>query len=107
MAADIRATPSITAKRQLDLTTLTTARDAITKALQHQVITWEQEAADAAAQGDYRSAQQFQAWAFSADLAIHTASLAAGALILEALDSLTLVEDLRTVQLPELHSPTA
>jgi hypothetical protein len=91
---------------QLDLASLNAAREVVTKALQNQVIIWEQNAADAAAQGDFRSAQQFKEWAFAADLAVHTASMAVGAVILDTLDSLPIVEDQRTVTLPNLTRST-
>jgi len=89
--------------QQLDLATLNVAREVVAKALQNQVCTWEQDADDAAAQGDYRSAQQFKDWAFAGDIAVHTASMAVGALILDTLDALSVVEDARIVQLPEVQ----
>lgn len=89
--------------QQLDLATLNVAREVVAKALQNQVCTWEQDAADAAARGEYRSASQFRDWAFASDLAVHTASMAVGALILDTLDALSVVEDARTVQLPEVQ----
>lgn len=87
---------------QLDLATLTATRTVVTKALQSKVCEWEQAATDAVSQGDYRSAQQYKEWAFAVDLAVHTVGLAFSALVLETLDSLRIVEDTRTVQLPDL-----
>jgi hypothetical protein len=89
--------------QQLDLSTLNAAREVVTKALQNQVITWEQNAADAAAQGDFRSAQQYKEWVFALDLGIHTASMAVGALVLDTLDSLSVIADHRRVDLPVLQ----
>lgn len=60
---------------------------------------------DAASRGEYRSAQQYKDWAFAADLAVSTASSALAALFLESLDTLNVVEDTRTVQLPDLRRP--
>jgi hypothetical protein len=60
---------------------------------------------DAASRGEYRSAQQYKEWAFAADLAVSTASSALAALFLETLDTLNVVEDTRTVQLPDLRRP--
>jgi hypothetical protein len=99
--------PPPAATRPLELAALTAARAAITQALQHQVISWEQEAANAADRDEYRSAQQFKDWAFAADLCIHISAMAVGALILDTLDALAVVDDVRTVQLPDLLRPTA
>jgi hypothetical protein len=86
----------------MDLATLNTAREVVIKAIQNQVMTWEQNATDVASQGDYRSAQQYKDWAFAADLCVHTASMAVGALILDTLDSMAVIADQRTVTLPNL-----
>lgn len=95
-------TPTTQRPEQLDLATLTATRTVVTKALQGKVCEWEQASTDAAAQGDYRSAQQYKEWAFAVDLAFHSVSMAFSTLVLETLDSLRIVEDTRTVQLPNL-----
>lgn len=87
---------------QLDLATLNATQSVVTKALQSKVCEWEQASTDAASSGDYRSAQQYKEWAFAADLAVHAASMAIGALFLETLDTFAIVEDIRTIQLPDL-----
>ena len=98
-------TPSVPRARQLDLGTLNATQTVVTKALQSKVCEWEQAAMDAASRGEYRSAQQYKDWAFAADLAVSTASSALAALFLETLDTLNVVEDIRTVQLPDLRRP--
>ena len=98
-------TSSTLRPRQLDLGTLNATQSVVSKALQSKVCEWEQAASDAAARGEYRSAQQYKEWAFAADLAFHTASMALGALFLETLDAIPIVEDTRTVQLPDLRRP--
>jgi hypothetical protein len=85
-----------------DLATLNAAQAVATRALRDAVCTWEQEAADAAQRGEYRSAQQYKDWAFAADLAVHQVSGAIGSLFVETLKSMPLVQDTRTVKLPEL-----
>ena len=64
--------------------------------------TWEQEAADAAHRGEYRSAQQYKDWAFAAALAVHRVGGAIGALFLKTLEAIPLVQDTRNVKLPDL-----
>jgi hypothetical protein len=86
----------------LDLATLNAAQTVAVKALQNQGCTWEQQSVDCAGNGDFRSAQQYKDWAFAADLAVHYVSGAIGALFLETLESLPLVQDTRTVKLPDL-----
>ena len=93
--------PSTLRPRQLDLGTLNASQSVVTKALQSNVCEWEQAATDAASRGEYRSAQQYKEWAFAADLAVHTASMALGALFFETLDAIPIVEDTRTVHLPD------
>ena len=85
-----------------DLATLNAAQAVATRALKDAVCTWEQEAADAAHRGGYRSAQQYKDWAFAADLAVHRVGGASGALFLETLEAIPLVQDTRTVKLPDL-----
>jgi hypothetical protein len=97
-------TPSLSTsqRHQLDLPTLNATREIVLKELQNQVATWEQNSADAAKRGEYQSAQQYKDWAFAADLCVHTASMAIGALVIDTLESLSVVEDQRTVTLPNL-----
>ena len=93
---------STVAPRNLDLSTLTATREVLTAALQSKVCEWEQASTDAGARGEYRAAQQYKEWAFAVDLAIYAASTAFSALFLETLDCLCVIEDTRTVQLPNL-----
>ena len=86
----------------LDLATLNAAQAVATRALKDAVCAWEQEATDAALRGEYRSAQQYKDWAFAADLAVHRVSGAIGALFLKTLEAMPLVQDTRTVKLPDL-----
>ena len=86
----------------LDLSTLNAAQAVARKALQDAVCNWEQEAMQAAQRGEYASAQTYKNWAFAADLAIHYVSGAIGALFLETLEAMPLVQDTRTVNLPDL-----
>jgi hypothetical protein len=88
---------------QLDLATLNAAQAVATRSLKDLVCTWEQEAADAAKRGEYRSAQQYKDWAFAADLAVHRVGGVIGALFLETLEAIPLVQDTRTVKLPDLQ----
>lgn len=86
----------------LDLRTINSVQEATVSALQDLVCEWEQSAHDAAAQGDYRSAQQFRDWAFAGDLARSKVVFALGELFIANLQSLPLVEDCREVSLPDL-----
>lgn len=92
----------MTPNPSLDLTTLNAAQAVAVRSLQNQVCTWEQQSADCALNGDLRSAQQYKDWAFACDLAVHYVSSAIGALFLETLESFPLVQDTRTVKLPDL-----
>jgi hypothetical protein len=87
----------------LDLATLNAAQKVATQALQSLVCKWEQEALNAAHRGEYRSAQQYKDWGFAADIAVHSVSGAVGALFLKTLEAMPLVQDTRTVKLPELN----
>jgi len=86
----------------LDLATLNAAQAVARKALQDAVCNWEQEAMQAAQRGEYASAQTYKNWAFAADLTIHYVNGAIGALFLETLEAIPLVQDTRTVKLPDL-----
>ena len=52
----------------IDLATLNTAQGAMVSALRGKVCQWEQDSADAAADGDLSAASMIQHWAFAADL---------------------------------------
>jgi len=95
-------TTSTPRPQQLDLASLNTAQQVAIAAIQDLVCEWEQSGLDAAANGDYRSAQQYRDWAFAGDLARYKVVSALGALFVETLDTLRVVEDTRTVQLPDL-----
>jgi len=87
-----------------DLATLNAAQAVATRALKDAVCTWEQEAADAAQRGEYRSAQQYKDWAFAADLAVHRVSGAIGVLFVEMLEVIPLIHGARKVSLPVLQT---
>jgi hypothetical protein len=87
---------------RLDLATLNASHEVVKKAIQDQVVTWEQNSHDAAARGDFRSAQQYQDWVFAADLCVHNVFAAVSALILETLETFPIIQDTRTVALPNL-----
>ena len=95
-------TLSTSCPAQLDLASLTAAQQVAIAAIQDLVCEWEQSGLDAAANGDYRSAQQYRDWAFAGDLARYKVVSALGALFIDTLDTLRLVEDYRQVQLPDL-----
>jgi len=94
-------TPSLSTP--LDLRTLNQVQEVVLRELRNQVCTWEQQAFDSSKRGDYRSAQQFSEWAFAADILVSTASRACAALFLDTCDSLLVVSDTRTVDLPNLN----
>jgi hypothetical protein len=87
----------------LDLRTINSVQEVVVASIRNQVCQWEQDACDAGAMGDFRSAQQFRDWAFAAELVASKASSACTALFLDACNALPLVEDHRTVKLPELN----
>jgi len=87
----------------LDLGTINEVQTVVVASLRNQVCEWEQKAIDASNFGDYRSAQQYREWAFACDLAITKASAACTALFLDTLNSLPVVTDTRTVELPNLN----
>ena len=93
-----------TAPVTLDLATLNASQEVAITSIQNLVCEWEQKAIDCGAQGDWRSAQQYKEWAFSADLIRHQVSVALGALFLDSLQSLPIITEQRTVQLPDLRS---
>lgn len=95
-------TLSTSRSQQLDLASLNAVQAVAVGALQNLVCEWEQSALDAAASGDYRSAQQYREWAFACDLARFKVISSVGALFMETLDTIQVVEDCREVQLPDI-----
>jgi hypothetical protein len=87
----------------LDLRTINSVQEVVVREIRNQVCQWEQDALDAGAMGDFRSAQQFRDWAFAAELAASKAFTACTAVFLDTCNALPLVEDQRTVQLPNLN----
>jgi hypothetical protein len=85
-----------------DLGTINEVQSAVVSSLRNQVCEWEQKAIEASNFGDYRAAQQYKEWAFAADILVSTASRACTAFFLDAFDSLPVVADTRTVELPNL-----
>ena len=102
MLLEAPLTMTLSSSVQLDLRTITEVQAVVTRELRSQVCTWEQQATDAALQGDYRSAQQYRDWAFAADLLTHYAATACTALFLETCEAFPVVQDTRTVALPNL-----
>jgi hypothetical protein len=98
---------TVTTSHQLDLGTINQVQSVVIRELRNQVCTWEQEALDAAQQGDYRSAQQFRDWAFAAEILASKASTACTALFLDTCQSFPVVQDTRTVTLPNLSRSAA
>jgi len=87
----------------LDLRTLNEVQSVVVREIRHQVCQWEQDSLDAAAAGDFRSAQMLKDWAFAADLLAHKVGGSCTALFLDTCNTFPLVEDQRTVKLPELN----
>jgi hypothetical protein len=87
----------------LDLGTINEVQAVVLRELRNQVCTWEQKAVDASKYGDFRSAQQYSEWAFAADILVSAASRACTALFLDTCESLPVVADTRTVELPDLN----
>jgi hypothetical protein len=86
----------------LDLATLDAARKVTATALKAYVCELEQKALDAARCRDYNAAKLHSDWAFAADLCVLKVSVALNALVVEALEAMPLVQDTRTVKLPDL-----
>ena len=95
--------PLSSAPVHLDLGTINQVQSVVVASLRNQVCEWEQKAIDASNFGDYRTAQQFKEWAFACDLAATKASTACSALFNDAVNSLPVVTDTRTVELPNLN----
>lgn len=94
---------SSSAPTQLDLATINTVQSVVVESIRNKVCKWEQDALDAAHRGDYSCAQQFKYWAFAAELCASAASSACSAVFMEAMGSLPIVQDHRTVELPNLN----
>lgn len=71
----------------LDLATLNAASEVIVAALQSHCIQWEQQSADAAADGNLTSALMFKQWAFAAELMASTASAEVTILFCQAVNA--------------------
>jgi hypothetical protein len=92
-----------TVSLQLDLGTINEVQQVVVRAIRNQVCDWEQKAHDAGLNGDWRAAQQYKEWAFAAELCASKASQVCTAVFSEAISSLPVVTDYRTVQLPDLR----
>ena len=71
----------------IDLATLNVAREVIVASLRNQCCQWEQQSADAVADGNLSSAQLLEHWAFSADLLASTVGNEFSTLFSQALDA--------------------
>ncbi len=69
----------------IDLATLNTAQGAMVTALSEKVCQWEQDSADAAANGNFSTAATIQQWAIAADLLLSTISIEFSVLFAQAL----------------------
>ena len=87
---------------QLDLGTINEVQQVVVRAIRNQVCDWEQKAHDAGLDGNWVAAQQYKEWAFAAELCASTASSVCTAVFADAISSLPVVTDYRSVQLPNL-----
>ncbi len=69
----------------IDLATLNTAQGVMVTALRGKVCQWEQDSADAAANGNFSTAATIQQWAIAADLLLNTISIEFSVLFAQAL----------------------
>ena len=69
----------------IDLATLNTAQGAMVTAMRGKVCQWEQDSADAAADGNFSTAATIQQWAIAADLLLNTISIEFSVLFSKAL----------------------
>jgi hypothetical protein len=69
----------------IDLATLSTAQGVMVTALRGKVCQWEQDSADAAADGNFSTAATIQQWAIAADLLLSTISIEFSVLFSKAL----------------------
>ena len=79
----------------IDLATLNTAQGAMVTALRGKVCQWEQDSADAALDGNFRTAATIQQWAIAADLLLSTISIEFSVLFSKALT--TRFDDQRSI----------
>ena len=83
----------------IDLATLNIAREVIVASLRNQCCQWEQQSADAVAEGNLSTAQMLENWAFSADLLASTVGNEFSTLFVQALDArLNWKSTIRTVE---------
>jgi hypothetical protein len=81
------------------LATLNIAREVIVASLRNQCCQWEQQSADAVADGNLSSAQMLENWAFSANLLASTVGNAFSTLFSQVLDArMNWKSTLRTVE---------
>ena len=71
----------------IDLATLNVAREVIVASLRNQCCQWEQQSADAIADGNLSTAQMLEHWSFCADLLATTVSIEFSTLFGQALDA--------------------
>ena len=71
----------------IDLATLKVAREVVVTSLRNQCCQWEQQSADAVADGNLSSAVMLEHWAFSADLLASTVGNEFSTLFVQALDA--------------------
>ncbi len=71
----------------LDLATINAAQGVIVAALRHQCCQWEQDSADAAADGHLSNAVMVQHWAFAADILASKVSSEFSTLFIRSLDA--------------------
>jgi hypothetical protein len=71
----------------IDLATLNIVREVIVASLRNQCCQWEQQSADAIADGNLSSAQLLENWAFSADLLASTVGNEFSTLFSQVLDA--------------------
>ncbi len=71
----------------LDLATINAAQGVIVAAIRNQCCQWEQDSADAAADGRLTNALMFKDWAFAADILATTVSTEFSVLFAQALDA--------------------
>jgi hypothetical protein len=69
----------------IDLATLNTAQGVLVAALRDRCCQWEQDSADAAADGNFSTAATIQQWAIAADLLLNTISIELSVLFAQAL----------------------
>lgn len=69
----------------IDLATLNTAQGVLVAALRDRCCQWEQDSADAAADGNFSTAATIQQWAIAADLLLNTISIEFSVLFAQAL----------------------